>query len=96
LTLHAVYDAVHNTGGSHVVWEDQHNHIVIADDGGNQYVTQNSQNYAFYKSLIDVDPHTHGVQTGPVGPAGTFEIEEQIIAPHHDVVADIHSSLLLV
>lgn len=61
LTLHAVYDPVHNTGGSHVVWEDLHNNIVIADDGGNQYVTQNSQNLAFYQSLIDVDPHTHGI-----------------------------------
>jgi hypothetical protein len=97
LTLHAVYDPVHNTSGSHVVWEDSHDHIFIADDSGNEYVTQNSQNYAFYKSLIDVDPHTHGVQpSATVGPAGTFEIEEQIIAPHHNVVADIHSSLLLV
>jgi hypothetical protein len=95
LTLHAVYDPVHNTGGSHVVWEDQHNNIVIGDDGGSQYVTQNSQNYAFYQSVIDVDPHTPGTQTGPVGPAGTFEIEAQIVAPHHDVVADIHSTLLI-
>ncbi len=93
LTLHAVYDPVHNTGGSHVVWEDSHNTIVIADVGGNQYVTQNSQNLAFYQSLIDVDPHTHGIQTGPVGPAGLFDIEEQIVAPHHDVIADIHSVL---
>jgi hypothetical protein len=93
LTLHAVYDPVHNPTGSHVVWEDSHNHIVIADDGGNQFVTQNSQNYAFYQSLIDVDSHTHGVQTGPIGPAGTFDIEAQIIAPHNDVIADIHSTL---
>jgi hypothetical protein len=94
LTLHAVYEG-NNPDGSGVVWEDSHNHIFIADDGGNAYVTQNSENYAFYKSLIDVDPDTHGVQTGPVGPAGTFDIEEQIIAPNHHVVADIHSSLLL-
>jgi hypothetical protein len=32
LVLHAVYDPVHNTGGSHVVWEDLHNNIVIADE----------------------------------------------------------------
>jgi hypothetical protein len=95
LTLHAVYDPTTNTGGSHVVWEDAHNHVVIGDDAGNDYVTQNSQNYAFYQSLIDVDPHTHGTQTGPVGPAGTFDIEEQIIAPHHDMIADIHSILVL-
>ena len=95
LTLHAVYDTVHNAGGSHVVWEDSHNNIIIGDDGGNAFVTQNSQNYAFYQSVIDVDPHTHGVQTGPIGPAGTFDIEAQIIGPHHDLMADIHSSLLL-
>ncbi len=95
LTLHAVYDPTINTGGSHVIWEDQHHNVIIGDDAGNDYVTQNSQNYAFYQSLIDTDPHTHGIQTGPVGPAGTFEIEEQIIAPHHDVIADIHSTLVL-
>ncbi|MBS0535848.1 MAG: hypothetical protein JSR72_17490 [Proteobacteria bacterium] len=95
LVLHAVYDPTLNAGGSHVVWQDEHNHVLIADDGGNAYVTQNSQNYAFYQSLIDTDPHTHGVQTGPVGPAGTFDIEAQIVNSHHQVVADIHSSLLL-
>jgi hypothetical protein len=95
LQLHAVYDTAHNAGGSHVVWEDSHNHIVIGDDGGNAYVTQNSQNYAFYQSLIDVDPHHHGVQTGPIGPDGQFEIEEQIVAPHHNVIADIHSELII-
>ncbi|MDI1345583.1 MAG: hypothetical protein PSV22_15990 [Pseudolabrys sp.] len=93
LTLHAVYDPVHNAGGSHIVWEDSHNNIVIADDGGNQYVTQNSQNLAFYQSLIDIHPHTHGIQTGPIGPAGLFDIEEQIVSPHHQVIADIHSEL---
>jgi hypothetical protein len=95
LQLHAVYDPVHNTGGSHVVWVDSHNQIVIADDGGNAFVTQNSQNYAFYQSLIDVDPHHHGVQTGPIGPDGQFEIQEQIIDRHHDVIADIHSELII-
>ena len=88
LTLHAVYDPVHNTGGSHVVWEDAHSNVIIGDDGGNAYVTQNSQNLAFYQSLIDVDPHTHGIQTGSVGPAGLFDIEEQIVAPHQNVIAD--------
>lgn len=95
LVLHAVYDPTINTGGSHVVWKDKHDNVVIADDAGNAYVTQNSQNYAFYQSLIDVDPNTHGIQTGPVGPAGTFEIEAKIIGEHHNVIADIHSTLLL-
>jgi hypothetical protein len=95
LQLHAVYDPLHNTGGSHVVWQDDHHNIVIGDDGGNAFVTQNSQNLAFYQSLIDVDPHHHGVQTGTISPAGTYDIEEQIVAPHHDVLADIHSVLLL-
>ncbi len=95
LVLHAVYDAGINTGGSHVVWEDAHNNVVIADDGGNDYVTQNSQNYAFYQALIDTDPHTPGIQPGPVGVAGVFDIEEQIIAPHHHVIADIQSELVI-
>jgi hypothetical protein len=95
LVLHAVYDPTINTGGSHVVWMDQHDNIVIADDAGNEYVTQNSQNYAFYQSLVDTDPNTPGTQTGPVGAAGTYEIEAKIIDSHHDVIADIHSTLLL-
>jgi len=96
LVLHAVYDASINTGGSHVVWEDSHNNVFIADDAGNEYVTQNSQNYGFYNALIDTDPHTPGIQpSATLGPAGTFDIEEQIIAPHHHLLADIHSSLIL-
>lgn len=95
LTLHAVYDPMHNADGSHVIWQDEHNHNIIQDDAGNAYVTQNSQNYAFYQSLIDTDPHTPGVQTGPIGPAGTFDIEEQIVDTHHHLVADIHSTLVL-
>src|SRR6185437_3071274 len=95
LVLHAVYDPTVNTGGSHVVWEDSHNGIVIADDGGNQFVTQNSQNYAFYRSLIDTNPHQHGIQTGPIGPAGAFDIEEQIISSHHDTLAQLHSQLII-
>jgi hypothetical protein len=96
LTLHAVYDAAQNTGGSHVVWENSQNQTVIADDGGNAYVTQNSQNYAFYNSLIDTDSHTKGTQVSPTpGPAGTYDIEAQIVDAHHNVVADIHSTLLI-
>ena len=90
-----MYNASVNAGGSHVVWEDSHNNVVIGDDGGNAYVTQNSQNYAFYQSLIDTNPHAPGVQTGPIGPAGTFDIEAQVVNQHHEVIADIHSSLLI-
>ena len=94
LVLHAVYDPTLNTGGSHVVWEDSHNNVIIADDAGNEYVTQNSQNYAFYNALIDTDPNTPGIQpSATAGPAGVFTIEEQIIAPHHQVIADIRSEL---
>ncbi len=71
-----------------MLWEDAHGTPVIKDDAGNAYATQNSQNYAFCQSLIDTDPHTHGIQTGPIGPASTFDIGEQIVDPHHQVVAD--------
>jgi hypothetical protein len=39
-----------------------HGVAVIPDDEGNGKVTQNSQNLGFYLDLIDVDPHTPGVQ----------------------------------
>ena len=96
LVLHAVYDAAANPGGSGVIWQDCNNNTLIADDAGNAFVTQNSQNYAFYNSLIDTDPHTPGIQpSATVGPAGTFDIEAQIIDQHHQLVADIHSVLHL-
>jgi len=79
LALHAVYDPTTNTGGSHVVWEDKSGHVVIGDDSGNQYVTQNSQNLAFYQALIDTDPHTPGVQTGGVSPPGQYDLVFEMI-----------------
>lgn len=45
------------------------NTIVIPDDEGTPQVTQNSQNYAFYRTLIDSDPQTPGVQSYTFGPA---------------------------
>jgi hypothetical protein len=44
---------------------------VIPDDEGDpaSKVTQNSQNYAFYSSLIDSDPGQRGVQPYAFGPA---------------------------
>jgi len=95
LDLHAVFDPVHNTGGSHVVWATDSGQILIADDAGTAQVTQNSQNLAFYQSLIDVDPHTPGIQTGGISPAGQYDVQEVVIDNHHEV-ANIHSQLLLV
>lgn len=95
LDLHAVYDPIHNPGGSHVVWEDNGGNIFIADDGGNSHTTANSQNLAFYKTLIDVDPHTKGVQTGAIGFAGDYHIVEQIMDPQHHLVAQNHTDLFL-
>lgn len=42
---------------------------VIGDDEGTAQVTQNSQNYAFYASLIDTNPSQPGVQPYAFGPA---------------------------
>ena len=42
---------------------------VIPDDEGTRKVTQNSQNYAFYTTLVDSDPKTPGVQAYDFGPA---------------------------
>ena len=45
---------------------------------------------------IDTDSHTKGTQVSPTpGPAGTYDIEAQIVDAHHNVVADIHSTLLI-
>jgi len=94
LVLHAVYDAALNPGGSHVVWETADGTPVIHDDAGNAYVTQNSQNLAFYQGLIDTDPHTPGIQTGGISPAGQYTIESEIVVNHH-VVADLATNLIL-
>jgi hypothetical protein len=79
LALHAAYDATANPGGSHVVWEDTSNHVIIGDDAGNQYVTQNSQNLAFYQAFIDTDPNTPGVQPGGVSPPGQYDLVFEMI-----------------
>jgi hypothetical protein len=97
--LHAVFDAAINTGGSHIVWEDQKGHVVIGDDSGNANVTQNSQNPAFYAALIDTDPHQKGIQPGGVSPPGQYDIvftmvdhsapgegNGHLVAQQHDVI----------
>ncbi|MBR0773579.1 hypothetical protein JQ543_06855 [Bradyrhizobium diazoefficiens] len=105
LTLNAVYDPVHNPGGSHVVWEAADNtfaaqginqgQIVVADDAGNAFATQNSTNLAFFNSLIDHDPNTPGVQGGGVAPAGTYDFVETVLNPGGNVMAEIHSTIIL-
>ena len=94
LTLHAVYDPTDNPTDRVSCGRIPHGDIVIGDDAGDAYVTQNSQNYAFYNNLIDTDPHTKGVQpSSTVGPVGTFDIEAQVIDSHHNVLADIDTTL---
>ena len=50
---------------------------VIPDDEGTDRVTQNSQNLAFYASLIDGDPNTKGDQPYTFGP-GQFDVVMKI------------------
>lgn len=54
------------------VWKSG-NTVVIPDDEGTQQVTQNSQNYAFYRTLIDTDQNTPGIQPYTFGP-GQFDV----------------------
>jgi len=49
------------------------NTVVIPDDEGTDHVTQNSQNLAFYTTLIDNDPHQKGIQPYTFG-AGQFDV----------------------
>ena len=106
LTLDAKYDPVHNPGGSHIVWVDHDNTFaaqglhqgdtVIADDGGNAFATQNTTNLAFYNALIDHDPHTAGVQSGAIAPAGHYELDVSMTDAHNHTIASIQSDLHLV
>jgi hypothetical protein len=50
---------------------------VIPDDEGTDRVTQNSQNLAFYATLIDGDPNTKGTQPYTFGP-GQFDVVMKI------------------
>lgn len=104
LILDAKYDPLHNPNGSHVVWVADNNafategihqgQMVVADDGGNAFTTQNSTNLAFFQSLIDVDPHHPGTQVGGISPAGQYDFET-IVTDHHQTVADVHSHIIL-
>jgi hypothetical protein len=101
LTLDAKYDPLHATGSSSVVWVAHDNTfvpkgtVVVNDDAGNAYTTQNSTNLAFFKQFIDTDPHTPGVQQGPIGSPGTYDFETLTTDAHNHVLADIHSSFHL-
>jgi hypothetical protein len=53
------------------------NTVVIPDDEGTDRVTQNSQNLAFYATLIDGDPNTKGIQPYTFGP-GQFDVVMKI------------------
>jgi hypothetical protein len=94
LELHAEYDPILNPGGSHIVWKDDHGNVFKKDDAGNAYTTQNSDNLSFYQAYIDTNPHLPGVQTGGIAPAGTYDMEFQIV-DRHRVVTDIDIQLVL-
>lgn len=84
LTLHAVYDPSKNTEGarsSGIVWEDNAGDVVIHDDDGNANVTQNSQNPAFYASLIDTNPTQPGIQppSNGIAPPGQYDLVFEMI-----------------
>jgi hypothetical protein len=106
LTLDAKYDPVHNPGGSHIVWSAHDNtfaaqgvhqgDIVIADDGGNAFTTQNTTNLAFFNNQIDHDPHTAGIQSGGIAPAGHYEFDVSMTDAHNHTIASIHADLHLV
>jgi hypothetical protein len=81
-------------GSSGHQWRDQGTGFVfIADDAGNNNVTQNSENYGFnfIRPFIDDDPGTPGIQTYNFG-AAEFDIILQafkgslLIAQNHIVV----------
>lgn len=105
LILKAVYDAVHNPGGSHIVWQAADNtfaaqgihqgDILVADDGGNQYTTQNTTNLAFFNNLIDHNPNQAGIQSGPIAPAGDYGFEVETVGTNHAVMLRIDSTLHL-
>jgi hypothetical protein len=54
---------------------------VIPDDEGTDHVTQNSQNLAFYRTQIDGDPNTPGIQPYNFGP-GQFDVVMMIKRKH--------------
>lgn len=62
--------------------------VLIPDDEGTVQVTQNSQNIAFYASLIDGDPNMPGHQPYTFGP-GEFDIELVGYDKSHKALFDV-------
>lgn len=66
--------------------------VVIGDDEGTEQVTQNSQNTAFYTTLIDANSHQAGQQDYAFGP-GQFDVvmivkKSQRNRPHRSEKSD--------
>ena len=92
LTLHAVYDPAHNPAGSHIVWETAQGQILFGDDGGTTQATENSENDAFWRTLIGADPHHPGYNFEPA----TFNLELKATARNGHALADIRSVIEVV
>jgi hypothetical protein len=99
------HDSANSHGSSGVIWQVADNtfaaqgihqgDVLVRDDAGNAFATQNSTNLGFFNSLIDHDSHTPGVQNGTVAPAGTYEFVETVFNPGHQVMAQIHDTIIL-
>lgn len=81
-----------------IEWVDKKGNVVIGDDAGNPglpgQVSQNSQNLAFYSSLIDTDPKKNGIQPYSPTDGGIFDVkleygDAQIQARFHLGDADL-------
>lgn len=81
------FDAVPGpaTDGGAFVWEVNGNPAIV-DDGGNAFVSQNSQNLGFYEQFMDMDDGTPGIQ-----PYNFSEAEIDILLQ----VADMSGNVLL-
>jgi hypothetical protein len=87
LTLHAVYDPALNPGGSHIVWETKQGQILFGDDGGTTQATENSENDAFWRTLIGSDPRHLGYNFEPA----TFNLEFKAASRNGHALADIRA-----
>jgi hypothetical protein len=87
LTLHAVYDPALNPGGSHIVWETKQGQILFGDDGGTTQATENSENDAFWRTLIGSDPRHLGYNFEPA----TFNLEFKAESRNGHALADIRA-----
>jgi hypothetical protein len=85
LTLHAVFDPTLNPGGSHIVWQTRQGQVLFGDDGGTAAATENSENDAFWRTLIGSDPRQLGYDFEPA----TFNLELKAARSDGHVLADI-------